>query len=119
FSSPVDPFRICIKGYDHFGDRVIFLTPERNDALHALQKKLARTLKTELNLFNADYKDRPFHPHMTIAFRDLKKRLFSDAYQYFKKREVAFSFEVSDFALLRHEGKKWEDYKRFSFQSID
>ncbi|MBK5277935.1 MAG: 2'-5' RNA ligase family protein, partial [Bacteroidia bacterium] len=68
-----------------------------------------------LNIFNAQYKDMPFHPHLTLAFRDLKKPMFEKAWEEFKSKEYSESFAAKHFTLLKHNGKVWESLKDFEF----
>jgi 2'-5' RNA ligase len=55
---------------------------------------------------------RGFHPHMTIAFRDLKKNKFQEVWQLFKERKFQAEFPYAGISLLRLE-KKWEEIKFF------
>jgi len=103
-----------LNGFSAFDHRVIYVDVEENAELRAMQKDLMTTVKKELNLFNADYKQRGFHPHMTIAFRDLKKATFLQAWPNYEHREYKAAFEVDSIALLKHNGKQWEVFKNFS-----
>ena len=76
FSLGRPSFKIELHNFSAFAPRVIFIDVVSNDALSLLNKELHRFCKRELNLFNASYKDQPFHPHLTLAFRDLKKPMF-------------------------------------------
>jgi 2'-5' RNA ligase len=108
FESGISPFKVTLKDFNSFPPRVIFIDVISNDALTDLQKKLLRFCKRELNLFNADYKDQPFHPHLTLAFRDLKKSMFAEAWQEFETKPFAEEFLVDRFALLKHNGREWK-----------
>lgn len=110
FKAGLQPFKLQLLNFNSFPPRVIFVDIVPNESLHALQKKLLRFCKRELNLFNADYKDQPFHPHLTLAFRDLKKSMFSEAWQEFENKPYTAEFLVDRFALLKHNGREW---KRF------
>ena len=116
FSTGIHYVDIRLNKIGHFGNRVIFLDPEANEDLLMLQSMLVKTVRLKLKLLNAEYKDRAYQPHMTIAFRDLKKQVFDEAYEYFTQKKLSFRFQAKDFALLRHDGKQWHDYKRFGFQ---
>jgi 2'-5' RNA ligase len=70
-------------------------------------------MKVYLNLFNAQYKDQPFHPHLTLAFRDLKKPAFYKAWQEFKEKKCEATFSVTEIVLLKHNGKIWNVYNNF------
>lgn len=110
FDSGIKPFDLQLLNFNSFPPRVIFIDVVSNEPLTALQKKLLRFCKKELNLFNADYKDQPFHPHLTLAFRDLKKSMYAEAWQEFSVKPYAARFKVDRFVLLKHNGKEWEKF---------
>lgn len=104
------PFQIELKDFDRFEPRVIFVDVKKNSALEQMQQNLARFCKTELNLFNAGYHDRPYHPHVTIAFRDLKKPAFVEAWKEFKDRKYHAFFECDHISVMKHDGKIWREF---------
>jgi 2'-5' RNA ligase len=108
FDAGIKPFSVQLLNFNSFPPRVIFIDVVPNESLAALQKKLLRFCKRELNLFNADYKDQPFHPHLTLAFRDLKKSMFTEAWQEFEAKPYSANFIVDRFALLKHNGREWK-----------
>src|ERR1700712_3435616 len=69
-------FTIDLNGFGSFPPRVIFVNVVPTASLATLELELVRACRQLLNLSNARYKEFPFHPHMTIAFRDLKKAMF-------------------------------------------
>ena len=107
------PFSVELKGFDFFPPKVVFVDVMKNEKLNRLQMELSTYVRREMNLFNADYKDRPFHPHMTIAFRDLKKSRFDDAERYFKSKDYFVNFDVNNFCLLKHDEKRWNEFRYF------
>jgi 2'-5' RNA ligase len=58
-------------------------------------------------LHNSTYGDEPYHPHMTLAFRDLRKSDFSKAWSDFSTKDLRVDFKVDGVTLLRHSGKEW------------
>lgn len=116
-ATATNAFRVQLQDYDFFEPRVVFVDVVENPALRELQQRLGKHMRLELNLFNADYKDRPFHPHVTIAFRDLKKPKFYEAKTHFSQQHMAMDFEIKDLVLLKHDGKGWQVEKRFSFSA--
>ena len=80
-----------------------------------MQRHLEGVAKRELNLFNANRLDYPYHPHMTVAFRDLKKDVFPLAWAEFEKKEFNSAYEVNAFHLLKHDGKEWKLFKKIPF----
>jgi len=103
-------FDIELKDFGCFEPRVIFVDVVRNEILQKMQSRLISFCKAELNLFNAGYRDQPFHPHVTIAFRDLKKPMFESAWSEFKSKQYSATFECRRVSLLKHDGKYWREF---------
>ena len=104
----IEPFEILLKGFDFFEPRVVFVDVVPSIKLEELQQQVVLKCKRELRLDNANYKSKAFHPHMTIAFRDLKKPKFYEAKGYFNGMKLDAEFKVTQICLLKHDGKKWE-----------
>jgi 2'-5' RNA ligase len=56
---------------------------------------------------------RGFHPHVTVAFRDLKKPVFYEVKKAFENKELKGAFAYSGFSLLKLE-ERWEEHCVFS-----
>jgi 2'-5' RNA ligase len=110
FTSTHVSFPIELSGFGSFPPRVIFINVVKNPSLNDNQEKLLRFCKTRLNLSNALYRDQPFHPHMTLAFRDLKKDRFAEAWKEFESKRYAAVFEYRQLSLLKYEGKFWREF---------
>lgn len=104
-----------LKDYSGFEPKVIFIDVVPNEALNLLQKELVFHVKSNLNIFNQYEDKRAYHPHVTIAFRDLKKADFYLAYEEYKAKTFNSEFKVNSFFLLKHTGKVWLPLKEFSF----
>jgi 2'-5' RNA ligase len=117
FASRYDPIKLCLDNFSSFPPRVIFINVTESDALNRMQKDLHRFFKTELNIFNANYKEQPFHPHLTLAFRDLKKASYQEAWREFAKKQFKAEFMMDKIALLKHNGKTWDVLKEFTLES--
>src|SRR4051812_1344607 len=115
FKPSINNFDLKLSGFGSFPPRVLFIDVAKNEALEKLQKELHQYCKKELNVFNALYKDKGFHPHLTLAFRDLKKPMFSKAWEEFEHKPFAHAFNVDRFVLLKHNGKVWEVFTEFAF----
>lgn len=98
---------MLLKDFDFFEPRVVFVDVVENENLNKLQSQVVDTCRKQLKLDNANYKDRPFHPHITIGFRDLKKPMFYKAKKEFENRRVTLEFEANKVSLLQHDGKRW------------
>lgn len=108
-------FVISLKNYGCFEPRVIFINVEEQETLFELQKQLVRHVKQNLQIFNQSDDMRGFHPHVTIAFRDLKKTNFCKVWEEYKTKVFTEDFPCHSIALLKHEKDQWHIYKEFNF----
>ena len=109
-----EKFTLVFDGFGAFPPRTIFIKNKKNQELMDFQERLARYAKRNMNLFNATH-NRGYHPHMTVAFRDLKKDKFFEAWAEFEHKPFDHEFEVNSFWLLKHDGKRWNPYREFQF----
>ncbi|MCW3076389.1 MAG: 2 5 ligase [Bacteroidetes bacterium] len=106
-------FGLELNNFGCFEPRVLFIDVIKNKDLTELHSRLTSFVAQNLKLLNEVEDMRGFHPHITIAFRDLKKALFPLIWQEFKTKKFSGSFEVKSIALLKLENK-WEIYKVFN-----
>ena len=118
FCSNQDTFRLCLDGFGAFPPRVLYVSVEANVDLTNLQRQLCETMARRFNVHNANYRDRPFHPHITIGFRDLKKSNFLRAWEHYGAQDFESEFEATELTLLKHSGAIWEEHDRFKFEDI-
>ena len=114
FKNEVD---VVLENFSCFEPRVVFINVKQDEALLLLQKKLVQHVKTNLQLFNQSDSMRGFHPHITIAFRDLKKPIFYKIWEEFKNKSFEKMFTCHSICLLKHVENRWEIYKEFNFDS--
>ena len=105
FAKTEPAFYLSLQHFDTFRPRVIFVDIGPSEELVQLQEKLSRKLEQEFDLSS----DRTygFHPHMTVAFKDLKRDIFPKAWKYFENIEYERFFLAKDVTLLKHDGKRW------------
>jgi 2'-5' RNA ligase len=98
---------ILLTNFGCFEPRVIFVNVENTEPLRLLQGDLERRLLSNKS-FIIKRETRRFHPHISIASRDLQKRNFAEAWEHFKNKSYHASFTANGVTLLRHSGIKWE-----------
>lgn len=116
FAAGEPSFFLGLKNFDCFSPRVIFIDVVESRELNELQERLRKRLDSDLNLKNQDR--RPYHPHMTVAFKDLKRSVFPKAWAYFDKQRYERFFAVKDITLLRHNGKYWEIKRQYTLGKV-
>lgn len=110
-----DSFSLHLNNYSSFEPKVVFIDVKQEALLTTLQYNLTNHVKQNLNIFNQANNLRSFHPHITIAFRDLKKSAFYEMMDEYREKIFAANFTVNSFFLLKHTGKFWLAYKEFKF----
>jgi 2'-5' RNA ligase len=116
FGSQQPAFQLTLHGFNAFPPRVVYLDVEANSHLVSLQKELERFCKRSFQLFNANRLDQPFHPHLTLAFRDLKKDAFDLSWSEFRNRDYKADWLVDSIYLLKHNGNVWQRYKEVALK---
>ncbi|AFY75830.1 2'-5' RNA ligase [Pleurocapsa sp. PCC 7327] len=115
FARTQAPIPMILDGFAAFKPRVIFINVLKTPELLAVQKALMDYLESSLGIVDEKFKNRPFAPHLTVAYRDLTKPNFYKAWDECKQQKVHFEFLISQLTLLIHNGKCWEISKEFLF----
>lgn len=106
FVTSIQPFTVHLKHFGHFGNKVIFAAVEENHLLGSLRKATENHFAVPFhNSIQPD--DRPFHPHVTIANRDIKPGDFNKAWAHFEKQNFDETFTASKISLLKLSPGKW------------
>ena len=107
FCQEQQPFQLKFSGFDKFGKRVIFIKVKENPTLSSLQIGLSKFCKTNLNLVE-ELSDRAYHPHMTLAVKDLKEIRFMEYWDFIKKQRFEGEMEVKNLAVLKRSDGYWK-----------
>ncbi len=99
------PVHIELNGFDCFAPRVLFIRVEDNPALRQLQQGLMQHLILS-GAAPAEAHPRPFHPHLTLAHRDLTPTLFARLWPRWETRawQAHFCVESVDLLCLHADG---------------
>ena len=101
------PFIIQTKNFSAFKPRTIFIEVEKNIALNRLKENVDNFFKLN-NSYKIKVDSRPFHPHITIATRDLFKKSFHEAWPVFEKEIFEEEWIADGLSILRHNKKNWD-----------
>ncbi|HVX25211.1 MAG TPA: 2'-5' RNA ligase family protein [Parafilimonas sp.] len=103
------PFSIQLKNFGAFENKrnpVVFVQPILTKELQALQQQLIASFDSVFP-GNVHPTDLDFHPHITIAYRDLSFETFKQAWSEYKYKSFDATFKVEAVYLLQHDLKKW------------
>lgn len=110
------PFTQDLLNFESFNIQTLFISAVKNPLLGSLQKDIASVF----NKNKIDPKEvkgnTTFHPHITIAYRDIPPDVFPKIWQELKNRKFKRSFLIDRFTLLKHNGKQWQVFKEFALQ---
>ncbi|MFA8301288.1 MAG: 2'-5' RNA ligase family protein [Hyphomicrobiales bacterium] len=110
-----DPFDVKLYGFDHFGERVIYVNVVKNEELAQFQDQIHKEIFAEGYIKAAPIRNE-FHPHITIAFKDIKSYHFAKIWRYFFKIRYRRSFPVNNIHLLQYGNNRWLSIKEFKLK---
>ena len=102
-------FDVILKDFGAFDNPenpVIFVKPETSALLEKLQTAIIDKVSSLLPKA-VGMTDTHFHPHMTVAYRDLTRENFENAWAEYQHRAFSASFRADAICLLEHDGTKW------------
>jgi 2'-5' RNA ligase len=106
FNARLDAFPLELQDFAAFPPRVIYVDVVPAAALNHCQQQLEALCAAQLGISS----DRPygFHPHMTIAFKDLRPQVFPEAWAYFAALSYTAHFTVREVQLLQFREGRWQ-----------
>ena len=107
FSQRQTPVKVSLKNFAAFRPRVIYVDVLSNPPLQSMHDQLHEHLiASDIILIKKE--ERSFHPHVTIATRDLHKKTFHEAWKIFEKKNYEASCVIAGISLLKHNQKNWD-----------
>lgn len=110
-------FTIVTSNFSAFKPRTIFVEVKQNDQLEAL-KRSADDFFRNNSFYNIKIDTRPFHPHITIATRDLSKKDFFEIWPWFEEKKFLEEWIAEGISVLRHNKKDWDVIYTCQFNKV-
>ena len=114
FAGDINELEIQLDGFSTFGKSVMFIRVQENPDLEEIKKMAEQHFERSFgDLIGKD--DRLFHPHVTIASRDLKPGDFEKAWLHFSNKNFKTIFSTRIISLLKLTERNWKviDEKRW------
>lgn len=106
-------FIVKLRDFGVFPPRVLYIEVVPIKELMNTQAELESLARSNHEVFNYNYQERPFHPHITLAFKDFRKKEFYRAWEEFNTKKFSSSFIARELSLLKHDGGKWTISKEY------
>ncbi len=104
-------FALSLNGVGSFPPRVVFIKPDQSDKLESLQSKLI----SKGDLWSK-YSKREFHPHMTIAFRDVTPEIYERIWTEYSELDYQREFTADKLTLLINGKDGWSVLREYFFE---
>ncbi|MES1197774.1 MAG: 2'-5' RNA ligase family protein [Chitinophagaceae bacterium] len=109
FKSDLETQEIELDGFSHFSNRVLFVNVKDSYYLNELRNQTEKHfIRSFSDVIKKD--ERAFHPHITIANRDMRPGDFEIAWKHFSNKDLIQSFAVRAISLLKLKSteQKWQ-----------
>ncbi|MXV51278.1 hypothetical protein GS399_09885 [Pedobacter sp. HMF7647] len=105
-----------LENFDTFNSHVVYINTIKNKSIASLQKNITAVMHHhEIGKREVKGGNTLFKPHITIAYRDIDQEIFPAMWAEYKNKKFKRQFTVGGFTLLKHDGKKWNRFKEYSF----
>ena len=103
-------FTQYLKDFGHFRKEVVFIKAPASPELTGLQQTVSALFqKVDPKRFQSP----AFHPHITIAYRDVRPETFNDIWAEYKNQTYSAHFIAEHFTLLKHDKIRWNAVENF------
>lgn len=116
-AATLSPFTIRTANFSAFKPRTIFIDVANSEALNNTKVAVDNFFK-QISSLPVKIDVRPFHPHITIATRDLFKKSFLEVWPKFEKEKFEAEWEADGISVVRHNKKNWDVIHTSQFQKI-
>ncbi|WP_294820591.1 2'-5' RNA ligase family protein [uncultured Flavobacterium sp.] len=106
----VGPFIVELEDFGSFDNKnnpVIYVKPLMTPQLQALQASIVNAFEKNYPQIGIHYVEQKFHPHMTIAYRDLTAEQYERAMNVYRHKKYSATFRADRFFLFHHNGEQW------------
>lgn len=106
---------IKVRDYGSFPSSTLFLNVEPNEDLNNLVNDLSKALE-DADLIKAP--ELEYHPHMTVAFKDLTEDNYLLAWEEYRDKRIYLEWESTSISLLKYEDKRWITTEELLFSNV-
>jgi 2'-5' RNA ligase len=116
-SDQLHPFPISTNNFSAFKPKTIFIAVSPNEQLNEAKKATDEVFRSN-SFYSIKIDTRPFHPHITIATRDLFKKSFFEIWPWFAEKVFLEEWTVEGISILKHYKKNWDVIHTSQFNNV-
>ena len=116
-SDQVKPFLISTNNFSAFKPKTIFISTAPSDQLSQAKIATDEFFKNK-SFYNVKTETRPFHPHITIATRDLYKKSVQEIWPWFAEKKFEEQWTAEGISVLKHNKKNWDVFYTSQFKTL-
>lgn len=113
------PFTFKLYDFDFFRPKVVYVRPVVSPELQELHDLWHQALLARMPHILDQYPDRPYHPHLTLAHKDVPGAQFEAMRKYYTAKTYRAEFLVDHFCILSHQGEGWVIERRYPFDQAE
>lgn len=107
YSFGMIPFDIQLKNFEHFGTHVLFVDVVENESLKAMEQDINTQFSSEFP--SIIFRTRPeFHPHVTIATRDIPEHRFEEIWAHFQQQQMDAVYPCKALSVMKLTRGIWQ-----------
>jgi len=106
------PFLLTLENYGSFKKKVIYMDVVPNNQLNKLASILSEVLQEQGLIKPSEFE---YHPHITVAFKDLTKENYELVWKEYKDKKVYFNWDINRVSILKYVDKQWVVLRDISF----
>jgi 2'-5' RNA ligase len=103
-----------LENFGHFRKEVVFIKALNSPELTSLKQAITAVFQKENTQDRSKTAD--FHPHITIAYRDVTPYKFQRIWNEYRNREFIAHFPAKQFTLLKHDNVRWNPVEDFALE---
>ena len=111
FSNKCKKFEFKINDFSHFEKKCWFVKINDSGRIFKIRKSIVKGIK-EVGGISADKKDLNLPPHLTLAYKDIKKQ-FQAIGRFLRKESISEEVKFDNITILKHSNNKWKTYRLF------
>lgn len=117
--SALQSFEQELENFGSFNTQVVYINALMNPGLVELHQSIVGVFRKHQIDPKGNKGNHAFHPHLTIAYRDVLPEVFPLIWKEYNDRKFKRSWYADHFTLLKHDQTQWIPLENFNMKAAD